>query len=64
MNSLVKGLIVAIAILVEVFLLTLPGYCSSWWPVWAQVASLSIGIVLLAVIVACLAWQLENSQGG
>ena len=55
-------LIVMTATVVEGMLLTLPGYCSDWWPVRAQVTSIAVGVALLAWAVSLLAWLLKGKD--
>jgi len=55
-------LITVVAAVAVALLLTLPGYCSDWWPVWLQATSLTAGVTLLAGIVALLAWMLGSGE--
>ena len=57
-----RHLTVTMVVLAEAFLLTLPGYCSDWWPVWGQIISLALGVLGLAVVVSILEWELRDKE--
>jgi hypothetical protein len=52
-------ILMAIAVLVSM-LLTLPGYCSDWWPVWAQAVSIGLGVAGLGTGMALILWLLSG----
>lgn len=57
-----RHLTVAVMVVVETLLLTLPGYFSDWWPVWGQIACLFSGVLALAAGTSLLVWMLDKGE--
>ncbi len=67
--TILKHMGLTCATLAACLLLALPGYFSEWWPPWAQIMCLFIGVVIVAVGFSALSWKLwgehtEDNCGG